>query len=111
MPRITSANQLTQYALKVFRLAGYQCWRQNNGGVYDAKLGRYRSNSATPGVSDIIGFHRDTGKFLACEIKVGGDRLSTAQDEFLKAVLRAGGKALVVRHADDLTPYLTKKHE
>lgn len=106
MPRITNTNQLTQYALKVLRLAGYKCWRQNNGGVFDAKIGRHRSNSATPGISDIIGFRRATGKFLACEIKVGSDRLSKEQEAFLAEVVRAGGKALVVRHADDLKSYL-----
>lgn len=108
MPKITNANQLTQYALKVLRLAGYFVWRQNNGGVYDAKLGRYRANSATPGVSDIMGFHAQTGRIIACEIKAGKDRLSDAQVDFLAAVETAGGAALVVRHADDLKSYLPK---
>lgn len=102
MSKITNANQLTQYALKVLRRAGYFVWRQNNGGLYDQKLGRYRSNSSTPGISDIIGFHAESGKVIACEIKAGKDRLSKEQSAFLEAVRAAGGVALVVRHADDL---------
>ncbi len=107
MARITSTNQLTQYALKVFQRAGWHCWRQNNGGVFDPKTKRFRANSSTPGIPDIIGFHRACGRFLAVEIKTGTDRLSAAQTEFLDAVKQAGGLSLVVRHADDLKPYLT----
>ncbi len=109
MPKITNANQLTQYALKVLRLAGFYVWRQNNGGVYDAKLGRYRANSATKGISDIMGFHTSTGKIIACEIKAGKDRLSAEQVNFLAAVEAAGGVALVVRHANDLKHLLPQQ--
>lgn len=106
MPKITNANGLTQYALKALRLAGYYVWRQNNGGVYDAKIGRYRANSATKGISDIMGFHMETGRLIACEIKAGKDRLSKEQVDFLAAVEAAGGTALVVRHADDLKTFI-----
>lgn len=107
--KITNANQLTAYAVKVLRLAGFRCWRQNNGGVWDAGRQAFRAGSATKGVADIIGFHTQTGRFLACEIKAGRDRLRPEQEEFLAAVRAAGGTALVVRHADDLKPYLTKQ--
>lgn len=110
MPKITNANQLTAYAVKVFRAAGYHCWRENTAGMWDAKANAYRANpGALVGKSDVIGFHRVTGKFLACEIKVGRDRMSVAQLAFLDAVRAAGGLALEVRHGDDLTPYL--KHD
>lgn len=104
--KITNANQLTQYALKVFHHAGFKAWRQNNGGVWDEKLQRYRANSSTPGISDILGFHRKTGRLLACEIKAGADRLSSPQQQFLAEVNAAGGLGIVVRHSDDLKPYL-----
>ena len=107
MPRITNANQLTTYVVKVFRRAGYTCWRENTTGLWDAKANAYRANpGAMLGKSDVIGFHSTTGLFLACEVKVGRDRLSAAQTAFLDAVKAAGGLALVVRHGDDLTPYL-----
>lgn len=108
MPKITNANQLTTYAVKVFRHAGYFCWRENTAGIWDAKANAFRKNPGTlTGKSDVLGFHRTTGRFLACEVKVGNDRLSAEQEAFLAAVREAGGLALVVRHGDDLKQYLT----
>lgn len=110
MPTITNANQLTTYAVKVFRQQGFFCWRENTAGIWDEKAGAFRKNPRSlTGKSDVIGFHRVTGKFLACEIKVGRDRLTAEQEAFLLAVRDAGGLALVVRHGDDLKPYLIEK--
>lgn len=109
MPKITNANELTAYAVKVFRKAGFFCWRENNNAVWDEKAQAYRKNpNALLGKTDVIGFHRKTGQFLACEIKVGADRLSAAQESFLLEVRNAGGLALVVKHGRDLEPYLEK---
>lgn len=105
MPGI-SANALTKNSLRVLSLKGYHVWRQNNGGVFDPKLKRFRANSSTPGISDIIGFHKKTGRFIACEIKAGKDRLSDEQKEFLKNVNNAGGIGMVVRTIDDLENFL-----
>ena len=102
--KITNANQLAAYAVKVFQHAGWVAWRQNNVAVCDK--GQFRRFAGLKGVSDVIGFHKDTGRFLACEIKVGKDRLSPDQEQFLQSVNRAGGLGLVVRHADDLKQYL-----
>lgn len=99
---VVSANTLTKHALKILDLKGYQVWRQNNGGVYDPTLKVFRANSSTPGISDIIGFHRKTGRFLACEIKAGKDRLSPEQELFLESVKKAGGVAIVIRTMDDI---------
>jgi hypothetical protein len=108
--KITSTNELTAYAVKVFRQAGYFCWRENTAGIWDAKANAFRKNPGSlTGKSDVIGFHRQTGLFLACEIKVGRDRLSPEQEAFLMEVRNAGGLAVVVRHGDDLKPYLTTK--
>ena len=112
MPKITNANELTAYAVKVFRKAGYFCWRENTTGIYDPKAKAFRSNpGGMKGISDVIGFHRKTGQFLACEIKVGADRLSAEQETFLLEVRNAGGLALVVKHGRDLDPYLTTHTE
>lgn len=99
---VTSANDLTKHALRVLDLNGYNCWRQNNAGVWDPTKKVFRKNSATPGISDIIGFHRKTGQFLACEIKSGKDKLSPEQTLFLDRVKRAGGLAIVIRTTDDI---------
>lgn len=107
MPRITSTGELTQDAVKVFRLAGFFCWRENPAGIWDAKADAYRRNPGSlTGKADIIGFHRVTGRFLAVEIKVGKDRLSKEQEAFLPTVRDAGGLAMVVRQGNDLKEYL-----
>ncbi|HEU4903185.1 MAG TPA: VRR-NUC domain-containing protein [Flavisolibacter sp.] len=106
-----SANALTKQALRILDLKGFQVWRQNNGGVYDPAKGVFRRGSATPGISDILGFHRRTGLIVAAEIKAGRDRLSEAQEEFLAAVKAAGGLALVIRTTDDIETLSTLKIE
>ena len=100
--RHTSANVLTQHALRILALKGYYCWRQNNAAIYDSEKKVYRKNSTKKGVSDIIGFHRHTGRFVAVEIKAGKDRLSEEQEAFLELVKTSGGVSLVVRNSEDL---------
>lgn len=102
----TNTNALTKEAIRVFSLCGFYCYRNNNGGIYDAKFGGYRRNSSTPGISDIIGYEKKTGKFLAVEIKVGADKLSPYQQRFLDGVASSGGYAYVVKTVDDLTEKL-----
>lgn len=97
----TSANALTQEAIRVLTLKGYVVWRQNNGGQFDITKKVFRRNSSKHGVSDIIGFTR-SGVFCAFEIKVGKDKLSEAQERFLASVKASGGIALVIRNSDDL---------
>lgn len=97
-----SANTLTKHALRMLDLNGFNVWRQNNVGVYDPVKKVFRKNSTTPGISDILGYHRKSGRIIACEIKAGNDRLSADQEMFLNGIKRAGGIALVVRKIDDL---------
>ncbi|MDF2381343.1 VRR-NUC domain-containing protein [Nostoc ellipsosporum NOK] len=103
-----SANALTKHALRILDLAGFHVWRQNNAAVFDPKRKVFRSNSATPGISDIIGFNRKTGQFIACEIKVGKDKLSTDQEMFLDRINRCGGVAFVAHSIEDLEQFLKK---
>jgi hypothetical protein len=103
-----SANALTKHALRIFDLKGYDVWRQNNGGVYDAKFEGYRKGGSTPGISDVIGFHKRTGQFIACEIKVGKDTVSKEQQLFIDKVNRSGGVGMIVRCIEDLEGFLKK---
>ncbi|MDE3250278.1 MAG: VRR-NUC domain-containing protein [Bacteroidota bacterium] len=101
MASTTITNALTQQCIRMLHLAGVEAWRQNNGGVYDPKIKRFRKNSSTPGISDVIGFHRATGRFVACEVKVGKDKLSEEQLAFLRRVKAGNGITMVVRTVDD----------
>lgn len=101
-----TANALTKHTLRVLDLKGFHCWRQNNAGVYDPTLKVFRANSSTAGISDVIGFNRKSGQFIAAEIKAGKDKLSKEQGMFLNSVERSGGVALVIRSIDDLEQFL-----
>lgn len=101
-----TANALTKQALKVLDLCGFHVWRQNNAAVYDPTKKVFRRNSSTPGISDIIGFHKKTGQFIAVEIKVGKDKLSPYQERFLADVIKAGGVGKVVKTLDCLDELL-----
>jgi hypothetical protein len=70
--------------------------------VWDPAKKVFRANSSTPGISDVLGFHKRTGIVIACEIKVGKDKLSPEQEAFLKAINEAGGIGRVVRNTNDI---------
>lgn len=84
-----SKGDITKSALTELKLRGVTCWAQNNLAVPGRKfIGR-------KGVSDIIGFVRNTGLFVVCEVKTINDDFSDDQKEFLTEVKNAGGIALV----------------
>lgn len=86
-------NALTKAVVQMLTLEGCKAWRQNNCAVYDPTRDVFRAGSATPGISDVLGYHRPTGRFVAVEIKTGADKLSPEQTSFLAEVRRAGGFA------------------
>jgi len=102
MTKGITANALTKHALRILDLRGFHVWRQNNAAVYDPTKKIFRSNSATKGISDIIGFHRKTARFIAVEIKVGKDRISKEQELFIDSVIRSGGIGIVLKDMDGL---------
>jgi hypothetical protein len=76
-------------------------WRNNNIGVWDAKLNIYRKNpQQLKGVSDIIGLKYD-GTFIAIEVKTGRDKKSIYQEIFIQDIIKHNGIALVVKDFDD----------
>lgn len=89
--RELTAGEITSEAIQELEIRGYDAWRQNNIAVKGRKfIGR-------EGQSDIIGFNKDTGRFLACESKKNGDVLSDKQHVFLSSVQAAGGNAFVAK--------------
>ncbi|MDO7849917.1 VRR-NUC domain-containing protein [Hymenobacter sp. M29] len=94
-------SQLTRAVLATLHVHGFNAWRNNNVGVYDAKLGKHRANSAKKGVSDVIGFREGCGRWAAVEVKVGEDKLSDEQTAFLADIKRAGGFAFECRDNTD----------
>lgn len=91
MRRAVAIKELTKAtirasAIKELTWRGYTVWIHNNLAVRKRKfIGRL-------GVSDVIGITKD-GRWVACEIKTLGDRLSPDQIIFLNDVKKAGGEA------------------
>lgn len=86
--------EIRESALKELSYKGYQVWRQNNIAVKGRKfIGRL-------GVADIMGFDKNTGRVVACEIKTVNDRLSDDQKEFLTDVKKANGIALIAKQSE-----------
>jgi hypothetical protein len=100
-------NAFTKAVIELLQLHGWYAWRQNNGAVYDASFGGYRKGSVTLGISDVLAFHRATGRFGAVEIKTGKDVLSPQQAAFLADVIAAGGFGCEGRSLDQVARELT----
>ncbi|MEM6765759.1 MAG: VRR-NUC domain-containing protein [Bacteroidota bacterium] len=91
-----TANELTKAVLKRLNAQpGVMVWRQNNHTT------RGRSFRGRRGIGDILGIVRP-GVFLSIEIKVGRDKLSQAQKEFIQDVTGLGGIAGVVGSLEEL---------
>jgi len=81
--------------------AGHRVFR-NNIGLCMTSEGTYiKYGVCNPGGSDLIGWTKD-GRFLAVEVKVGIRKLTTEQDNFLKAVNKAGGTGICARSIKDI---------
>lgn len=84
---------------------GLYHWRQNNTGLFDPRIGRYRPTTGLLGVADILGVLPD-GRFLAIECKSTTGKPSEAQIAFLANVNARGGLAFVARSLDDAKEHL-----
>ena len=99
MPRPSPTNALTASILASLFQKGCFAWRQSVTGIYDSRRGIYRP-ARKVGIADIIGCRSD-GRFIACEVKTGKDRLRSEQEGFLSSVKHAKGIAMVVRSLED----------
>jgi len=99
---MTNTNALTKSIVDWLNMSGHFVWRNNNAAVYDPTRKVFRSNSTKKGIADIIGAHRDNGKLIAIEVKVGKDRLTPEQVAFLNDVKQRGGISLVAKSIDDV---------
>ena len=96
-----TASDLTKMMLEYLDSLGYEVWRNNNLAV------KGRSFIGKKGLPDIIGYHKNYGQFIACEIKAIGDRLSVSQIEFLTHLGMCGGTSVVCQQVSDGTINLT----
>ena len=121
-----NANELTKSIITWLRWNGYSAWRNNTMGVFDSTLAIklildlikscilirkipnknevsavikrcYRKSHERVGASDVIGFHKKTGHFIAVEVKHGKDRLRPEQEAFLNEVRKSNGIGIEAR--------------
>lgn len=59
-------------------------------------LRQYRAGLEVNGAGDLIGVHLPTGRFLSCEVKKPGGRLSPEQSAFIDFINKNGGIAFVI---------------
>lgn len=74
-------------------------------GIYDAKRNVFRMNTnrhRRKGVADILGILRDTGRFMAIEVKVPGNKPTPHQLQFIEDVKAHGGIAFVATSIEDV---------
>lgn len=89
LTKILTKGEIRKSALIELRLRGANCWAQNNLSVPGRKF------IGKKGLSDIIGFHSQTGIFILCEVKTINDRFSDDQIKFLNEAHKAGCIVLV----------------
>ena len=107
---MSKANALTKSIVTFLNLSGWKVWRQNNVGIYDPKIKKYRKNpNNLKGIADIIGFNKDTAQFIAIEIKIGKDKLSIHQRNFLQELTDSGGIAIVAKSFDQFKEEYKRK--
>jgi len=79
-------------------------------GVWDAKLGKFRTSGTKKGIPDIIGIYK--GRFISIEIKIGSDRQSEEQKEREEEIKEAGGQYWIAKDFDKFKivydEYITK---
>ena len=104
---MTKTNSLTKSCTDLLNASGFVVWRNNNGGVYDAKIGKYRKNRThKQGVPDIIGYQKKTGKSFWCEIKTGTDKISPEQENFINEATYNNCFVIVVKKLSDCENFL-----
>jgi hypothetical protein len=96
------ANNLTREIVANLNLAGAVMVRINTTGVWDPTRKAFRKNTTGRlGTSDILGVLPVNGRFCAIEVKIGRDKLTDDQTQFLTDVRKAGGLALEARDTFD----------
>jgi len=91
-------NALTDAIISFVKLSGFQAYRINTMGVFDEKLGRYRTSGMQKGLPDIIAIIH--GHFVGIEVKTGADRMSEDQLKRKAEIEKSGGAFIIARNID-----------
>ena len=99
--------QLQKQIVEWLNYQGHFVWRTNVGlAFYYAPTGQKRAfRSGFKGLADIVGILRD-GRFLAIECKVGTNKPTDNQKDFLQEVVSRGGVAFWTKSFDEAVAML-----
>jgi hypothetical protein len=78
-----------------------KAWKNNTAGIYVQKRNTYIPSHA-PGVADILGVLKPSGRLLAIEVKSPTGKVSPRQQLFLDSIYENGGLAFVARSIEDV---------
>ena len=99
-----SESRLVTTILEYLAWLRVTAWRMNSGTIVIDNPGTKRRvvRGAPAGTADIVGI-APGGRFLAIECKIGRNKPTEAQSEFLRMVEEAGGIAILAYSVDDVT--------
>ena len=90
---------LQKQILDYLRLRGVFCWKNHSTGIYKQSTGSYIP-VGMKGVSDILAIRN--GKLIAIEVKVGKNKPSNVQLEFIEKINENGGIAFLAYSLNDV---------
>jgi hypothetical protein len=98
-------NETSQAGCIVWRNETAGAWAgqkvMSQEGIVALKDARFIRAGLCKGSSDIIGIQKETGRFLAFEVKTKKGRPTEEQERFVRAVNKSGGIAGIVRSAEE----------
>jgi hypothetical protein len=100
------ANKLTSEIVRWFEQQGGTARRVNTGGIYDQKIGKFRPSGMRRGFEDVDGVYPlmingiKIGIKIACEVKIGRDKMTGDQNTRRKELEDAGGIYVICKTLD-----------
>lgn len=96
-------SDILRAVLDYLATADVVAWRNQSGMIFGEHKGkRWAVRMGMKGVSDIVGFRKSDGKIVCVECKRPGQRLTDAQQRFLRSVHQAGGVAIWATSVEDV---------
>ncbi len=105
--RDDSANGLTTCVIQYLKIKGAFVTRLNSTGIYRVDLKKYVPNTQKRGLGDILATIK--GIPLQIEVKIGKDRMSSAQLKVKDEFERSGGIYFVAHNFTDFKPWFDMK--
>src|SRR3989344_3073129 len=87
--------------IQILNLKGHFCWKTVNRGFQMPGSGAWIPSSL-PGISDILGVQRGTGRMIAIEVKTLRGRTTPQQEAFLARIRDCGGIGIVAHSVGDV---------